>query len=158
MAVNASGKDVHEFFRELFKLHGTMDSIVDVIHESTGMTTPKRNILHILKRSGQATVPDLAHTLGVSRQFVLKTCNELDEEGLLEFRDNPRHKRSKLAGITPEGERLLNETQARENDLVSALLPGLKSSQINAAAALMRTIRERIENGCFEEELAKAFR
>ncbi|WP_022850738.1 MarR family winged helix-turn-helix transcriptional regulator [Limisalsivibrio acetivorans] len=60
-------------------------------------------LLHILHVNGMLTVPQVARKRAVSRQFIQRLANDLEEEGLVEFIDNPGHKRSKLMRMTPAG-------------------------------------------------------
>lgn len=62
-------------------------------------------LLHSLKTQGPQTVPQLARSRPVARQHIQKLADELAAEGLIEFTENPAHKRSKLLRMTPKGER-----------------------------------------------------
>ena len=101
----ATGKDIHELFLEVFMLQAELSAVMDRFHEQAGMSTPQHRIVRQLIAHGDATVPDLAFGLGVSRQFVLKTCNAMKARGYIEFAPNPRHKRSNLVTLTAAGKR-----------------------------------------------------
>src|SRR5919112_2649966 len=61
---------------------------------------------------GPLTVPQIAHMRPTSRQRMQRLADELEAEGLVEFIENPKHRRSKLLRLTPKGEaryRALNE-------------------------------------------------
>lgn len=87
----------------------------------------------------------MADTLHVSRQFVQTVCNDLNGVGLLEFQDNPRHKRSKLVALTEEGTRVFELGKEKEAAIVENNLPDLDAEQVMRASALIADIRERIQ-------------
>ena len=51
-------------------------------------------------------MPQIAGMRPTSRQRMQKLADELAEEGLVKFVDNPKHLRSKLVQLTPKGEDL----------------------------------------------------
>src|SRR5262245_13138758 len=53
---------------------------------------------------GPLTVPQIAQMRPTSRQRMQRLANELAAEGLVEFTDNPKHRRSKLVRLTPKGD------------------------------------------------------
>ena len=53
---------------------------------------------------GPLTVPQIAQMRPTSRQRMQRLADELAAEGLVEFIDNPRHRRSKLVRLTRKGD------------------------------------------------------
>ena len=61
---------------------------------------------------GPLTVPQIAQMRPTSRQRMQRLADELAAEGLVEFIDNPKHRRSQLVRLTRKGDaryRKLNE-------------------------------------------------
>ena len=56
---------------------------------------------------GPLTVPQIAQMRPTSRQRMQRLADELAAEGLVEFIDNPKHRRSKLVRLTPQRRRAL---------------------------------------------------
>ena len=52
---------------------------------------------------GPLTVPQIAQMRPTSRQRMQRLADELAGEGLVEFVENPKHRRSRLVRLTPEG-------------------------------------------------------
>src|SRR5215469_8412555 len=52
---------------------------------------------------GPLTVPQIAEMRPTSRQRMQRLADELAAQGLVEFIDNPRHRRSKLVRLTRKG-------------------------------------------------------
>lgn len=140
------GKELHDLFREVFLLRDVLEQVMEQTHVQAGLSTPKARILRTLAEEGPATVPDLARALNVSRQFVLKICNELCKDQYIEFMDNPRHKTSKLASCTQQGIAARNAFRAQENSLIARALPHADRDEIRAATRLLHILTTQIRN------------
>jgi len=138
------GHGLHELFREVFALRDALAGVMDQVHEQTGLSTPKRRALNTLQQGGPATMPDMAHALGVSRQFMRAVCNELLAEGQAEFVDNPRHKRSKLVILTEQGRAALERAQGLENKLIEGAVSDVPPERVDQARELLVRLRERV--------------
>ena len=97
--------------------------------------------MRVLSHIGPATVPDVAAVLVVSRQFVQTVCNDLLSDGFLEFTDNPRHKRSKLAVLTEPGHRAFRQARKNENKIIEQSLPEIDPVKVTEACELLEYIR-----------------
>ena len=75
-----------------------------------------------------------------SRQRMHRLADELAAEGLVEFIDNPKHRRSKLVQLTPKGGRRYRELNARFLAIASALGVGLSEGVIRRAAETVRQL------------------
>ena len=62
---------------------------------------------------GPLTVPQIAQMRPTSRQRMQRLADELAAEGLVEFVNNPKHRRSRLARLTPRGDARYRELDAR---------------------------------------------
>jgi DNA-binding MarR family transcriptional regulator len=138
------GAVLHRLLKEVFHLQAALAEAKDEVHELSGMRTSYRRVAEVLERQKTATVPDVAASLNVSRQFVQTVCNELSAQGLLEFKENPRHKRSKLAALTQQGRTVLHHAQDLEHQIIEELLPGLDAEEVGKAATLLRRLRKQM--------------
>lgn len=143
--VKSGGKEIHDLFREVFVLHGVLSHVMDMVHEQAGLSTSKHRIMRSLIRMGPATVPDVAAVLNVSRQFVQKTCNELYADGFIEFRDNPRHKRSKFVLLTKSGESAFAQARQKENAIIEQVMPDIDPDRAAEAREILKSIRKAID-------------
>lgn len=138
----ASGKDVHQLLMEVFQLQRALSDFSDIVHEQTGLSTTQRKILRVIEASDRGmTVPDIAALLGTSRQFVQKTCNDLEEVGDIAFVTNPRHKRSKHITITEQGKVRWQDACDREHAYIDQMLPVIERNKVVEAASLLKRIR-----------------
>ncbi len=135
------GQALHDLFREVFALHAALAAVMDKVHEQAGLSTAKLKIMRVLNHMGPATVPDIAAELGVSRQFVQTVCNYLLANELLEFTDNPRHKRSRLAALTKPGRKAFKRARNNENRIIEKSLSDIELDKVSEACKLLAYIR-----------------
>jgi DNA-binding MarR family transcriptional regulator len=68
---------------------------------------------------GPLTVPQIAQMRPTSRQRMQRLADELAAEGLVDFIDNPKHRRSNLVQLTRKGEARYSELNARLLEIAS---------------------------------------
>jgi DNA-binding MarR family transcriptional regulator len=140
----ASGAALHDFFRALFALHEALTEAMDEVHEKTGLRTSQRKVGRAIAWLGPASVPQIAATLKVSRQFVQTVCDELEEAGLVALSENPRHKRSKLMSLSEAGRRALARAEAAEAAIIEKTLPNVNAASLASASALLEEMQDRL--------------
>ena len=144
---NDSGQALHDLFRELFALHSALSVIMDKVHEQAGLNTSQHKIMRTLIQFEPATVPDMGARLNVSRQFVQTVCNDLLARGLIEFTENPRHKRSKLVKSTETGRIAFRKARQKENQIIEQALPEINIERATEARELLKCIRLALNEG-----------
>ncbi len=116
--------------------------------EKIGATPPAGagsfGLLRSLKSSGPQTVPQLARARDVSRQHIQILANGLAEQGLVEFVDNPAHRRSRLLKITGLGERRLAQVMHRIEEAYEDISAGMDPGEIRAAIEVLSELRRRM--------------
>jgi len=141
-----SGKKFHDLFREIFKLQAALSNVMDRVHEQAGLSSAQHNIIRTLQEMGPVTVPDMAAQLGVSRQFVQTVCNRLFAMELLQFEDNPRHKRSRLVLLSDKGRAGYQQARRNENHTIAKALKGLDADKAAEAHELLKQIRRAVQS------------
>lgn len=111
----------------------------------TGLGVPERGVLECLHSLGPLTVPGLARTIGVPRQFVQRTCNGLLESRLIERRVNPAHARSDLVALTPAGMQAFAALRARETAASKPLAAALSAADLATTTRVLQAMREHYE-------------
>jgi DNA-binding MarR family transcriptional regulator len=91
---------------------------------------------------GPLTVPQIAHMRPTSRQRMQRLADELAAEGLVEFIDNPRHRRSKLVRLTRKGETRYREMSARFLAIASTMGAELGEAEIRKTTGILRQLSE----------------
>jgi DNA-binding MarR family transcriptional regulator len=94
---------------------------------------------------GPLTVPQIAQMRPTSRQRMQRLANELAAEGLVEFIDNPKHRRSKLVRLTPKGDARYRELNARLLSIASTMGVALSGPEIRKTTEIVRQMSDDVK-------------
>ncbi len=95
---------------------------------------------------GPLTVPQIAEMRPTSRQRMQRLADELAGEGLVEFVDNPKHRRSKLVRLTPKGDARYSELNARFLAIASTIGVGLSEADIRRTTEIVRRLSDDVKS------------
>ena len=123
--------------RRLFR---SMAQVADGYLAAHGLSAADRAVLEFLYPEQALSVPEIASRYQVSRQHVQVTVNVLLEDGLLEARANPRHKRSPLIALTYVGRELFKKIRAIESDYVDALFVDIPADDVECTRQTLEAI------------------
>jgi DNA-binding MarR family transcriptional regulator len=98
--------------------------------------------LRSLALTGPLTVPQIAQMRPTSRQRMQRLADELAAEKLVEFIDNPDHRRSKLVRLTRKGEARYRDSSARFLAIASTMGAELAEAEIRKSTAILRQLSE----------------
>jgi DNA-binding MarR family transcriptional regulator len=94
---------------------------------------------------GPLTVPQIAEMRPTSRQRMQRLADELADEGLVKFVDNPRHRRSKLVRLTTKGEARYRELNARLLSIAATMAGALSEADIRKATEVVRQLSDDVK-------------
>jgi DNA-binding MarR family transcriptional regulator len=100
----------------------------------------------VVRAERPPTVPEIARSLGHSRQAVQRLADALCARGLTQPVDNPDHKRARRLVPTRLGKAAHAEADRRSRTWAARVTQGLTTAQIASAAATLRQLRHRLEN------------
>lgn len=116
---------------ESFMLNGLLIAEGDQITRELGLSSARWKILGALSLAAQPmTVPQIATTMGQSRQSVQRLTDAMQKDGFLDYQENPYHKRAKLVVLTNEGKRIYKLLEQKQ-------IPWANSSSANISAGDM---------------------
>src|SRR5271157_3747525 len=99
-----AGTAVTDLVLDLFRLSSRMLASGDRLVADLGLTSARWQVLgSIVMADRPQPVAWLARDLGGNRQNVQRIVNDLEREGLIEFRLNPHHRRAQLVFLTDKG-------------------------------------------------------
>ena len=98
--------------------------------QETGLSSADRAVMEFLYPDKQLTVPAIAERYDVSRQHVQVTVNRLLDNGLLQVKTNPKHKRSQLVLLNDTGREVFSGIRRQESTIVSDLFRTASESEI----------------------------
>ncbi len=91
---------------------------------------------------GPLTVPQIAQMRPTSRQRMQRLADELAAERLVEFIDNPKHRRSKLVRLTRKGDRHYRELNAQLLLIASGMCGALSEADIRQTIEIVRQLSD----------------
>ena len=89
---------------------------------------------------GPLTVPQIAQMRPTSRQRMQRLADELAADGLVEFVDNPKHRRSKLVRLTRKGEASYRELNARLLAIAATMGGDLSEPDVRRTTEVVRQL------------------
>src|ERR671912_1871005 len=96
---------------------------------------------------GPLTVPQIAQMRPTSRQRMQRLADELAAQGLVEFIENPKHRRSKLVRLTRKGDARYRALNARFLAIAATIGSELSEADIRKTIAIVRRISEEAKSG-----------
>ncbi len=131
----------------VFRLNGQLVEWGNHFGEPHGLTTARWQVLGAIALAPQPpNVPQIAATMGVTRQGVLKQVNLLADEGLIQALPNPAHKRSPLYALTETGQTTFDAIDARLNEHAQKLAVGFTAVDLDAAVRVLSALSQIYEN------------
>ena len=124
--------------------------LVRAVGQKTGLITSwgggAFGFMRSLALVGPLTVPEIARMRPTSRQRMQRLADELVAEGLVEFIDNPRHRRSKLVRLTREGIARYRQLNTRLLKIASAMGADLSEADIRKSVEIVRRLSDEIRD------------
>lgn len=112
-----------------------------------GLPLGIRAVLDLLGRVDARTVPQVASTLGVSRQFVQRSVDEARARGYVAFASNPAHRRSSLVTLTEAGRAAVEGERARERDVLQPVADEVSAAEAAACLHVLRCLLAAVSEG-----------
>jgi DNA-binding MarR family transcriptional regulator len=119
---------------------------IRAIGQKTGLITSwgggAFGFMRSLALLGPLTVPQIAQMRPTSRQRMQRLADELAADGLVEFIDNPKHRRSKLVRLTRKGDARYRKLDARFLAIASTMGRGLSEADIRKTTEIVRQLSD----------------
>jgi DNA-binding MarR family transcriptional regulator len=145
MAQNEHAEQVMDVCMDAIRLFFRLQAWGRELGMLTATDGSRWGMLNTLVNQGPMTVPDIARMRPVSRQHIQALANEMAAEGLVEFIENPRHKRSKLVAATDQGRALFKQQTALLMRETQDLAQEVSADELAATHRALTKIRESIE-------------
>lgn len=146
LAPDALAEELAEIYLVVGPLYRRVARIVEADQAAMGMSVGVRAILNQLRREGDLTVPQMAHSQELSRQFVQRMANDAEEAGFVQFIDNPAHRRSRLIRLTASGQRAIGAVAEREHLLMGQVGGDLTEAEVRAARRVLAQMLTALED------------
>ncbi|WP_342376384.1 MarR family transcriptional regulator [Myxococcus stipitatus] len=129
---------------EIFRNNGLVLAAGERLAEPSGLTSARWQVLGVVDHE-PAPVANVARTVGLTRQSVQQTADALEADGLIEYQENPHHRRAKLIVMTPKGRERLREVEARQMAWANQLGGRVPVTALRAAVEALGVVREALE-------------
>jgi DNA-binding MarR family transcriptional regulator len=150
---HGEGTSLISLIDETRLLFHRLRAVAKELHEQGEATAGRRGILWDLGRLGPQTVPQMARARPVSRQHIQVLVNQLVNDRLVEFVENPAHRRSHLVSLTPKGQQVLRNMKRREAAILSTLVGTVPERDLRAAADVLRAVRMMFESSQYRRSV-----
>lgn len=132
---------------EVFRLNGELLAAGERLGRDLDVSPARWQVLATI-RTNPLPVADIARRLGLTRQSVQRTVNNLRRDGLVRTRPNPEHRRSHLIELTRDGARVWSQLRERQIPLTGNFTDGLGlgAQELEQLAAQLRAIRKSAES------------
>jgi DNA-binding MarR family transcriptional regulator len=130
---------------EVFRLNGDQLAVGNALGADLGLNSARWQVLGAISLSPvPLPVAHIARNMGLPRQAVQYSVDEMREDGLVRLEPNPHHKRAMLVAMTEKGEAAYRAASERHGRWAETLMADLPPERIEAASELLRDIQRRI--------------
>lgn len=146
MNESQNGPVFTETVLEVFKLGGLLVSEGDQMGSEYGITSARWKILGALSLAGEPqTVPQIAGSMGLTRQAVQRLVDAMRENELLLFHENPDHKRAKLISLSELGKRIFSKLDEKQSRWAMKCSIDITKAELETTLSVLKRISESIE-------------
>jgi len=144
--VTTKGEIFTEIVLEIFKLGGIMVAEGDRLTSEYGLTSARWKVLGAVSLAGlPQTVPQIARTMGLTRQGVQRLVDVMHKDGLLEFLENPGHKRAKLIGLSKLGKKSYEKLDQKQKLWARSNSHQINKEELQTTLSVLKKVSEQFE-------------
>src|SRR5262252_2384620 len=145
-ARTAEGDAATAVVLEIFRVNGLVLADGNRLATAEGLTAARWQVLGAVALAGRPlTVPQIARRMGLTRQAVQATVDQLRRDTLIDISDNPDHRRSPLINLTERGRRKYAALDRQQTTWINELSAGLKIPDLTATARLLHDLSDTLE-------------
>jgi DNA-binding MarR family transcriptional regulator len=131
---------------EAFKLGGLLVSEGDQMGSEYGISSARWKILGALSLAGEPqTVPQIARSMGLTRQAVQRLVDAMHENELLLFNENPDHKRAKLISLSKFGKAVFSKMDEKQSRWAMKYSVGITKAELETTLSVLKRISGSID-------------
>ncbi|HLI30895.1 MAG TPA: MarR family transcriptional regulator [Terriglobia bacterium] len=130
---------------DVYQLAGSFRRLGGHIARRAGQTQARWQLLSVVSDDAK-TVAQAARRLGLARQSLQRTADQLVRLGLAQYTENPDHVRSPLLQITDQGRKVLSVLTREAKKSHIRLSAGLKRAELMTVLRVVRQLCRALEN------------
>ncbi len=138
-------RSLTELILDVFRLNGALLASGDALVGDLGLTSARWQVLGAIALSPvPLPVAHLARNMGLTRQAVQRSVDEMRNDGLVRLDPNPHHRRAMLVTMTERGQSAYRAASKRQQRWADVLAADLSPKEIEAASLLFRELQRRL--------------
>jgi DNA-binding MarR family transcriptional regulator len=122
-----------------FRLNGQFMALAEQLARPAGLTGTRWQVLGFVLND-PLPVADIARGVGVTRQSVQRVADDLVEQGLAEYLENPAHRRAKLLHPTDHGRDAVRRIGPSHAALAERLAEHVGENNLRDALNVLNTL------------------
>jgi GntR family transcriptional regulator, transcriptional repressor for pyruvate dehydrogenase complex len=135
-----SQSQIDELLNAAFRLNGALLSARDKLGKDIGLSSALWQVMsEVARGTNLLSAAQIARRVGLTRQAVQRTVNELAAAGMVAFADDPDDRRSQLISMTAKGKEALALANDRQLEWMAAFGGELDRDTLAKAADFMCT-------------------
>ncbi|KRR15106.1 MarR family transcriptional regulator [Bradyrhizobium jicamae] len=143
----SGGEALTDLVLAVFRLNGRLLAAGDSLVADLGLTSARWQVLGAIALSPTLQpVAWLARSMGLNRQGVQRIINEMRDDGLVELRPNPNHRRAHLVALTRRGQDAFSAATSLQAPWANALAKGITPNELAAASRTLKMLNERLDS------------
>lgn len=142
-------RPIDELMFEIFRVNDRLLAVGDATVKEVGLTSARWLVLGAIALSNAPLpVAQIARNMGLSRQAVQRSTNEMAALGLVQTLENPDRRRSKVVALTDEGRAAYEVALERwRSEWTGAMEEILTEEEILTTMRLLRRLRGLVQAG-----------
>jgi DNA-binding MarR family transcriptional regulator len=130
-----------EIILEIFRLHGLLNTVGDKLTNEFGLSSARWKVLGaIFLAESSQTVPQIAKTMGQSRQAIQKIVTAMNKAGFLTLEENPNHKTAKLISLTQKGKEVFLQLDEKQIVWSNSCSENLNNDKLQSTIEILKEI------------------
>jgi DNA-binding MarR family transcriptional regulator len=132
---------------ELFKLNGLLIVEGDRLTKAFGMSSARWKVLGALALSPHPmTVSQIAHAMGQTRQGVQRLADAMQKDGILNYQNNPQHKRAKLVVLSNQGKKIFEALDKKQIPWANAHSANMDVDAMETTLSVLQTMTQALDH------------
>jgi DNA-binding MarR family transcriptional regulator len=143
-----AGQALTSLILAIFRLNGRLLVAGDRLVAGLDLTSARWQVLGAIALAEQPQpVAWLARNMGLNRQGVQRIVNEMRDDGLLDIKPNPHHRRAHLVVLTRRGKEAFEAAAKLQVPWVNRLAEGVGLKDLVTTQKVVAELCERLEAG-----------
>jgi DNA-binding MarR family transcriptional regulator len=131
---------------EVYRLNGRLIAAAKMTTQIAGLRPPHWVLLTAVARAAEPpTVARIGRSLGQTRQGVQRVADDLFARGLVDWIDNPEHRRARRLVLSDAGRKAEALANQEGGDWLQRVGAGLDAARVLEAIAVLQEFRHRLE-------------